>query len=212
MQIPPIGILSGTFDPIHLGHIHLATEIQKICCLQKTLLIPCFNSPIKDKPFASTKDRLIMAKLAVKNINNFQVDDREIKRSGLSFTIETLKSLRAEYINTPLALIMGTDVFNKFDEWHEWKHILDLTHLLIANRPNSWNISNLNSLKLLKKHQTNNIQQLQKQNAGLIYLTDIKPLPISATEIRTLLKNKKRTEHLLPADIYKYIYKKKLYV
>lgn len=211
MQKLPIGILSGTFDPIHIGHIHLATTIQKLCHLQKILLIPCSQSPLRNRPIASAKDRLNMTKLAISGINHFFVDDREIKRAGLSYTIETLKSLRQEYINTPLALIMATDVFNRFNEWHEWQNILNFVHLLIANRPGSWQITNKSALELLHKYQTIDIQQLQKQLSGLIYLADVKPLPIAATQIRALIKEHKNASHLVTPDVWQYICKKQLY-
>ena len=211
MQTLPIGVLGGTFDPIHLGHIHLATTALKLCNLQKILLIPCHQSPIRNQPIASAEDRLHMVKLAINDPIHLFADEREIKRPGLSYTIETLKSLRQEYPNIALALIMGSDAFNKFDEWHEWQKILDIVHLIIVNRPGSWQIINPNALELLKKHQITDIQQLQKQIAGLIYLTDIKPLPITATQVRALIKEHKSASHLVAPDVWQYIYKKQLY-
>ena len=212
MQTLPIGLLSGTFDPIHLGHIHLANTVQKLCQLQKILLIPCTQSPLRDQPIASAEDRLSMIKLAINDPTHLFADDREIKRKGLSYTIETLKSLRQENPNTPLALIMAIDVFNRFDEWHDWQNILQLVHLIIANRPGSWQITNPEAMELLRKHQTSDPQQLQKQIAGSIYLADINPLPIAATQIRTLIKENKSASHLVAPDIWQYICKKQLYL
>jgi nicotinate-nucleotide adenylyltransferase len=212
MQTLPIGILSGTFDPIHLGHIHLANTIQKLCQLQKILLIPCSQSPLRNQPIASAEDRLSMVKLAINDPAHLFADDREIKRGGLSYTIETLKSLRQENPDTPLALIMAIDVFNRFDEWHDWQNILQLVHLIIANRPGSWQITNPKAMELLRKHQITDPQQLQKQIAGLIYLTDINPLPIAATQIRALIKEHKSASHLVAPGVWQYICKKQLYI
>lgn len=211
MQTLPIGILGGTFDPVHLGHIHLAITIKKLCHLQKILLIPCFQSPLRSPPIASTEDRLNMVKLATGDHTQFFADDREIKHANLSYTIETIRSLRLEHADTPLALIMSIDNFNQFDKWHEWQSILEVTHLLIANRPGSWQITNPNVMKLLHKHQITRAEQLQKQIAGLIYLTDIAPLPIAATQIRVLIKEHKDASHLVAPSVWQYICKKQLY-
>lgn len=210
MQTLPIGILGGTFDPIHLGHIHLATIMQELCHLQKILFIPCFQSPLRSSPIANPEDRLNMVKLALDNSKHFFADDREIKATSTSYTIKTLKSLRKENHNTPLALIMGIDAFNRFDEWHEWQNILEFTHLLIANRPGS-QLTNEKAVKLTHKHQIIDIEQLQKQTAGLIYLADINPLPIAATQIRSLIKEHKDASHLVAPSVWQYIRKKHLY-
>jgi nicotinate-nucleotide adenylyltransferase len=211
MQKPPIGILSGTFDPIHLGHIHLANKIAQLCDLQKVLLIPCHRSPTRNQPIASSIDRFNMVKLAIANHDHLFADDREIKSASTSYTIKTIKSLSQENTNTPLALIMGTDVFNSFDKWHEWQKILEFTHLLIANRPGAWQITNPHALEILRKHQVTDIQELQKKTSGLIYLVDIEPLPIAATQIRTLVKEQKNASHLVAPSVWKYLCEKQLY-
>jgi nicotinate-nucleotide adenylyltransferase len=211
MHPSPIGILGGTFDPIHLGHIHLAKKMLQLCNLQKILLIPCQQSPMRDPPTASATDRFNMVKLAIAGQSNLFADDHEIKRPGVSYTIETLKFLRQENKNTPLALIMAIDAFNKFDEWHEWQRILEFVHLLVANRPDFQKITNPKIIELLNKQQVTDTQQLQKKMAGLIYLADINPLPISAKKIRALIKKQKDASHLVTPKVWQYICEKHLY-
>ena len=210
MQTLPIGILGGTFDPIHLGHTHLASVMQKLCHLQKILLIPCSQSPLRNQPVASAEDRFNMVKLAITDPVHFFADDHETKRTGLSYTIETLRSLRQENSTTPLALIMAIDAFDKLDEWHEWQSILEVAHLLIANRTGA-QLTNPKVMALLNKYQITDTEQLQKQTAGLIYLADINPLPISATQIRTLIKKNKDASYLVAPGVWQYICKKHLY-
>jgi len=211
MQNLPIGILGGTFDPIHLGHTHLAKQILTLISLQSILLIPCNQSPLKNQPVASTEDRLNMVKIAVKNNPKILVDDCEIRRDGLSFTIDTLKTLKLDYPNNSLVFIVGIDAFNRFDEWEDCYEILKLAHLIVVNRPGFLVATNPKVIELLEKCRTNDVRSLQKQNAGLIYLVDIAPLPISATQIRNLIKNNQSASNLVAKEVWKYICKNKLY-
>lgn len=211
MQTSPIGILCGTFDPIHLGHMHLANKMFQLCGLQKILFIPCNQSPLRSPPIASSLDRFNMVKLAISDSKYFLADDREIKKTTISYTVTSLESLCKENENTPLGLIMALDVFNRFDEWYQWQRILKLTHLLIANRPGS-QITNQKSSELLRQYQVSNAEQLQKKKAGLIYLADINPLAIASTEIRALIKEKKDISHLVVPSVQKYIYENGLYI
>lgn len=211
MQNNPIGILSGTFDPIHLGHMHLATMMLQTCNLKKIIFIPCAQSPLRKPPIASSIDRFNMVKLAIAQQNNFVADDREIKQGGISYTIKTLESLRQEY-QTPLALILGSDVFNRFLAWYAWQKILATVHLLVAKRPGTWEITNQDALKLLHQHQTVNIQQLQNKISGLIYVTDINPLPIAATKVRTLINTQQDASSLVAPAVWQYICNKQLYI
>lgn len=208
----PIGILGGTFDPIHLGHLHLATTIHKQCSLQKIYLIPCYQSPLRISPIAPAKDRLNMVELAAKNLPFLAVDSFEIKRATPSYTIKTLEYLCQKYSATPLALIIGIDAFNRFDEWLESQKILDLAHLVIANRPDHKQITNKKVIAILKAREIFNQQELQNKMAGLIYQVTINPLPISATEIRTLIKNRKDVSHLVTPEVKQYIDEHKLYL
>ena len=208
----PIGILGGTFDPIHLGHIHLATTIYKSCNLQKIILIPCYQSSLRTKPIASAEDRFNMAQLATKNLPYLDVDNYEIKHPTISYTTNTLEYLRQKNPSTPLALIIGIDAFNRFDEWHEWQKILELAHLIIANRPNNLQTTNEKIVKLLTERQVFAPEQLQNNPFGLIYCVDINPLPIAATEIRTLIKQQKDASLLVNPEVWQYINDNKLYI
>jgi len=212
MITSPIGILGGTFDPIHLGHIHLATTIYKLCDLQKVFLIPCYQSPLRIPPITSTKDRLNMIDLAIKNLPFLTVDSYEIKHPIISYTIKTLRYLHKKNSSIPLALIMGIDAFNRFDEWHKWQEILSFAHLLVVNRPNYKQITNRKITSILAERQIFDPKELQKKMAGLVYQVDINPLPISATEIRALIKQRKDASHLVTSEVWQYISKNRLYV
>ena len=212
MQSKPIGILGGTFDPIHLGHVHLAKEIYQRLQLQEIRFLPC-NQPVhRNKPTASAADRLEMVKLAVANQSGLTSDDREIKRGGKSYMFDTLSSIRSEIGNTPLCLIMATDAFAGFTAWHRWQEILNLAHLIVANRPEQpLSIHNDQLLEFLKQHQITNSKLLAQKSAGTILLIDIEELPISATEIREQLAACNQTKQLLPYAVWNYIQQHRLY-
>ncbi len=211
MLTSPIGIFGGTFDPIHLGHIHLVKVIYETCHLQKILLVPCYQSPFKNTPTTAAHDRLNMIKLAIKSLPFLEIDDYEVKRPVISYTIQTLEYLRQKNSSTPLAFIIGTDAFNRFDEWQRWQEILEFTHLIVVNHPKVTTISNKNALALVANRQTLQPEELQKKIAGLIYVADIKPLPVSATEIRNLIKERQDTSNLVTPEVWQYINKHKLY-
>jgi nicotinate-nucleotide adenylyltransferase len=212
MTTLPIGIFGGTFDPIHLGHIHLAKTIYRLCGLQKIILIPCHQSPFKVISKASAKDRFNMTWLAIKNLRFLEVDNYEIAHPSVSYTIQTLEHLHQKNRTTPLALIIGIDSFNRFDEWHQWPKILDFAHLLITNRKKTEKVTNKVAMNLLAKRQTFDHKELQKKMSGLIYLADINPLSISATEIRNLIKTQKDASQLVTPEVWQYINNHKLYI
>jgi nicotinate-nucleotide adenylyltransferase len=212
MTILPIGILGGTFDPIHLGHTYLAEVIYSLCYLQKIVLVPCHQSPFKKMPNTSIKDRLNMVQLASKNLPFLEIDDYEIKRPTISYTIQTLEYLRQKNGAIPLSLIIGTDSFNRFDEWYKWQKILEFAHLLIINRSGHEQIINKTAKAILIKRRIFNPEELQKNTAGLVYIADINPLPISATKVRKLIKKRKDASHMVTSEVWRYINYHKLYI
>jgi len=192
-----IGILGGTFDPVHLGHLHLAKTVLEKLHLDELRFIPCFQSAYNKKIIASPEQRLAMLELAIAAEKRFLIDDCEIKRGGISYTVDTLTKLRTEFPKTPLYLIVGMDAFQKLPTWHRWQDILSLSHLVIADRPNTQGIENPAQLK---SSLTSRILQLA-----------INPLPISSTAIREALAKKENVANLLPPAVYRYIIEHKLY-
>lgn len=207
----PIGILGGTFDPIHLGHLHLASKIYQQLDLQEIKFIPCYQSPFKDQPVANAKQRLTMLELAIKNYPEFAIDDRELQRQGISYTLDTLKSLRQDLGKIPLCWIMSMDAFVQFDAWHEWQEIIQLAHLIVADRPNSKLVANNAITELLQQRQIFAANKLTTKPASLILLTNIAAKPISATAIRQLIKDKKDASSLVPKAVWEYINHHKIY-
>jgi nicotinate-nucleotide adenylyltransferase len=212
MKKLPIGIFGGTFDPLHLGHIHLLKAIYGAGYIQKIVLIPCHQSPFKNKPIASGEDRINMALLAAKDLPYIEIDDYEIKQPAVSYTIQTLEHLRNKFKEDAFMLIIGSDAFNEFDQWHKWQEILKFTHILVISRPKMDSITNKNVLELLSKRQAHKTEELQNKKAGLIYVADLKMLDISATEIRNLTHENHDASRLVIKEVWQYIINHKLYM
>jgi nicotinate-nucleotide adenylyltransferase len=128
-----IGIYGGTFDPIHLGHLITARSVKEIRNLSEIIFIPANTSPLKQEiKSAPPIHRLEMTKLAVKNYNDFNVSDFEIKNKGISYTIDTIKHFKNKYEN--IELIIGYDNFLVFDKWYQWEEIIDLVNIIVLKR------------------------------------------------------------------------------
>lgn len=204
-----IGLIGGTFDPIHFGHLRPALEIAEMLSLTDVRFIPSATPPHRWQPEATAMQRLDMVKLAIKNDPIFTLDDREYKREGASYTIDTLKSIRKELeTDAPLCMIIGLDAFQFFTQWHDWQGILKNCHLVVSSRPGYQQLENE---EWLEKRLTNKPEELQKTKAGLIYFANVTQLDISATFIRKQLSSGNSSRYLTSDTVYNYILRNKLY-
>jgi len=211
-----IGILGGTFDPIHLGHTQSAQAVANELGLTSILLIPAHIPPHKASsdlvPHANAHQRAAMVEIACQQSSLFSCDSRELLRAGNSYTVDTLKELKLQYPNRPLYFIIGMDSLMSFTRWHQYQEILKLCHLVVNTRPN-YPIEQLNmeTKALLEKHQATDVSQLSRVESGNIFLAKANFFDISSTEIRQeLVQQESNHQHLLPA-ISDFIHKNNLY-
>jgi len=211
-----LGILGGSFDPIHLGHTQSAKAVAKELGLAKILLIPAHISPLKITPelmpHANSEQRAAMVDIACHQDALFSCDTRELKREGHSYTVETLKELKIQYPNRPLHFIIGMDSLITFTQWHQYQEILSLCHLVVNTRPNhTLDNINIETIALLDNHQTTDITQLSKVEAGNIFFAKPNFYDISSTQIRQKIAQDQACNNQLIPEILDYIDKNKLY-
>ncbi|MDG2090340.1 MAG: nicotinate-nucleotide adenylyltransferase [Gammaproteobacteria bacterium] len=206
-----IGILGGTFDPVHFGHLRTALAAQQEFALDEVRLIPCHHPVHKEEPEVSAQGRIEMLHKATKTEKRLVVDVRECMRPGPSYMIETLESLRTEYPKERLFLLLGVDAFNNLEAWKDWQKIFEIAHLIVITRP-GWEI-NPSSLvkKFCKKRMASSFSEMSEAKKGNVLAYSFMPLMISSSEIRSLLKENKSVRYLTPNKVIKYIKKHELY-
>lgn len=204
-----IGILGGTFDPIHLGHLHVAHEVLQLAHLDQIQFIPVQQPVHRETPLADAIDRLTMLKLALQNEPLFSINTIELERNTPSYTIDTLKALANP--KDILYFIMGIDSFLQFNTWHHWQTIIDYCHLIIVNRP-FYDVAIPPPLQLFyDTHRVNDWTNCQNKQEGCILPIAIKPCEISATAIRQQLAKHESKIIGLPNSVYEFIRQNHLY-
>jgi nicotinate-nucleotide adenylyltransferase len=209
-----IGLLGGTFNPIHFGHLRMAQELAESLNLSEVRFIPSANPPHKTAPKVSAEQRAEMVQLAIRNNPQFKLDSRELSRKGASYTIDTLISLRKELGNeVALCLIMGGDAFVHLNTWARWQELLNYCHIILVQRPSTAKQPKLADelSKLLEENYTENCADLAEKSVGYIHMQAITPLDISSTNIRASLKTKQSARYLVPDEVLDYIQLNDLY-
>jgi len=197
----PIGIFGGTFDPIHVGHLRTGYELMHALRLAEVRWIPVGNPGHRDPPLASAALRLEMVRVAIAGQSGFVLDDREIRRGGVSRTIDTLAELRAEQPDRSLCVLLGMDAFAGFMQWHRWRDIFDFAHLVVAHRP-GWPPPVSGPLaQLLAERAVNDISDLHAKRCGGIHVRKVTPLEVSSTDLRELLVAGDDPRFLVPEPV-----------
>src|SRR5450631_1050637 len=217
-MIRTIGIVGGTFDPIHYGHLRLGDDVKAALELSEVRFIPAGIPPHRTPPVASGADRLAMTELGCAEFPGLIADGREILRPGPSYTVVTLQTLHAEDVTRPLALIIGSDAFAGLAGWHRWEQIFTLAHLVVVERPGAPALPDAAPSALQEQWQrrmTTDPSRLSRQLAGAIVRQTVTPQLISATQIRSALARgdagRDELRGLLPAAVLAYIDRNQLY-
>jgi nicotinate-nucleotide adenylyltransferase len=210
--IAPIGVFGGSYNPIHIGHLRSALELVEKLGLDHLRLMPCAVPPLRHEPECSASDRAAMVELAVKDEPRLICDTRELARSGKSFTIDSLIELREEIGQVrSLCMVVGCDAVLEINKWHRWQELLDCAHIVVIARP-GWALPEDGEVaNWLRQHALKEGQTITDTPAGYIVVEELRPLPVSSTEIRELLKEGRSARYLAPQAVLDYIATRNLY-
>jgi nicotinate-nucleotide adenylyltransferase len=207
----PLGILGGTFDPIHHGHLRLAIEMAEALDLAEVRLVPLYLPPHREPPTAPPALRLRMLDAAVADTPPLRVDDRELRRARVSYTVETLAELRGDLPGRPLCLILGMDAFAGLEDWQRWREIIGLAHLAVAERPGSALSPSSPIQDVIDRHGVTDPSDLHRREAGCLLIREVPALDISASAIRARIAAGRSPRHLLPDAVLDLIERNSLY-
>ncbi len=200
-----IGILGGTFDPIHNGHLHIATQVYQRLELEQLQFMPCALPVHRGAPRADAAERCRMIELALEDQPQFVLNRLEIDRQGPSYTIDSLREIH-RHQPLQLALLLGSDAFNGFGSWKQPRQILELAHLVVCVRPGI-EIDD----GLFAEHRADSIDDLLAAASGRILLLEVDAPDCSSSEVRAALARGDIPRRWLPAAVADYIETHQLY-
>lgn len=205
-------IYGGTFDPVHHGHLRLALELCDRLGVGQVSLVPCHIPPHRGRTGATAEQRLRLLQLAIDGEPRLQIDDRELRRDGASYTADTLRQLRDELgPREPLAMVVGTDAFAGFDRWRDWQQIPELAHVIVVQRPGPALDADSAPARLLEEFSVTGPQALHDRPAGSILALNPPLLDISATGIRERIGDGRSPRYLVPDSVWSEIRRLGLY-
>ena len=214
-RLRPVGILGGTFDPVHVGHLRAALEIRDALDLAQVRLVPANVPPHRPQPVASAAQRLAMLRLAVRGVAGLVVDDCELQRAGPSYTVDTLSGLRAQLGRRPLCLLVGDDAFRGLTGWHRWPALFELAHLVVMQRPPLPDAPVQELPPALAQavdgRWADCAQALAASPAGLVWRQALPPLDISASRVRAALRAGHSARFLVTDSCLRYIRRHHIY-
>lgn len=217
-----IGLLGGSFNPIHNGHLHIANHVYHILQLHQIIFIPTGDPPHKPATsLAPAHHRLQMVKLATKPFEPFVVDDQEALSPTVSYSVDTITRLKHEFPReTELGFIIGLDAFLEFPGWKQATHVLDLCHFIVCSRP-GFTFTQLHSLDFLSTSPLTTLQSLDQQirtrldiplpSGKMMTLLSLPPCEISASRIRREIARQHPIGHWLPPTVESYIIQHNVY-
>ncbi len=204
----PIGIMGGTFDPVHFGHLRLAQEAAEILGLERVRWVPAGQPWHRIAPLAAATHRLEMVRLAIEKNALFELDDAEIRQTAPGYTVETLERLRREFgAKRSLVLLLGTDAFRNLTSWERWRDLFPLAHIFVAQRPGHsltpGGMSAALAAEWRKRAGTPDV--LRERPGGSIATHGTTALDVSASAIRAHFAQARSPRYLLPSAVLDYI-------
>jgi nicotinate-nucleotide adenylyltransferase len=196
-----VGIFGGTFDPVHHGHLRTAYELRQQLQIERVHFVPASQPPHRPQPEAPVELRLAMLEAALDGEAGFVVDRREIDRDGTSYSIDTVCSLRDEYPDHVLCLLLGMDAFAGLPEWHRWEELLDIVNIVVARRPGASLPGDGQLGYLLETRCIVSDAGTAWAAAGQIVVQEVTQLEIAATDLRRSIRAGIEPRYLVPDSV-----------
>jgi len=206
-----IGVFGGMFDPVHRGHVAAAVAALDALQLETLHFVPCARPNHRDDPSASAEHRLQMLELAASVDTRLGVDDRELRRPGTSYAVDTLQSFAEEWPDAALVFVLGWDSFLSLPSWHRWSDLFELAHFCAVSRPGADEPMPPELHKELLARRADSPQSLFQQRCGGIFILDGVDMDISSSRLREAMEGKSTDDTLLPPAVAAYIRQHKLY-
>jgi len=211
-----LGLFGGTFDPVHFGHLRLATELAEAFRLERVVFIPAGLPYHRGRSaHATSEERLTMLKLAVARDPRFGVDDRELRREGATYTYDTLAEIRRERgPDAVLVFLTGSDSFAHVDTWHRWTELFELAHFAVAIRADDerWATKGPGAFpREVWPRITLNLREMLSAPAGKVMTFAMTPLAISSTSLRALVDQGSSIRYLTPEPVVEFIRSHRIY-
>jgi len=206
-----MGVFGGMFDPVHYGHLRIALECKQAFQLDELRMIPCAEPAHRISASVSGQQRLDMLQSALNQVDGIEADGRELQRTGPSYTVDTLASMKVDFPHANLFLVIGSDAFQMLNTWHQWQKILMLSNIIIARRPDNYCDRSSQVGELLTDCFTTDVSEFKWSEAGKIFSLNVTQLEISSSLIRRLLSERKSAQFLLPNIVLDEIEKNEYY-
>lgn len=207
----PVGILGGTFDPVHYGHLRAAVEVREKLGLGRVHMLPSANPPHRAAPAASAEHRLAMLQRATSCQDYLVPDDCEMRRDGPSWMVDTLAEFRQKFPDDPLVLIIGQDAANGLDGWHHWQRLFELAHIAVMRRPGTASEYRDGLRQQIRNRRVSDPASLRLSASGAVIPVEITQFEISSTDIRKTVQAGRSLLYLTPPPVIQYIREHGLY-
>ena len=200
-EIRPLAILGGTFDPVHLGHLRVAWEAAEFLGADVHMM-PANVPPHRPQPVASAKQRVAILRAALRGQDRLRLDERELRRNGPSYSVDTLIGLRTEIGPTrPVVLLVGADAFSGLPSWHRWQELFALAHIGVLTRAGHELNESAELAQATRERRISTIAEIHQRPAGAVIDIRVSALEISATHIRNELSAGREPRYLVPASV-----------
>lgn len=201
-----IGVFGGAFDPVHCGHLRALVELRDALGLSEVRVVPCGSPPHRTAAVAPASARVAMLDAGLREMTACTVDERELRRAGPSYTVDTLTELHAELPGETLCLLLGHDAFLGLHRWHRWRELFALAHVVVARRPRTATMALDPTLAgEVEPRRVTEPRRLRDTGSGRVLFSETTELAISSTAVRAQAGAGQSLQWLVPAPVERLI-------